>query len=208
MIGLPCRMACAHGLLKAGKPCFVPEAPEAYPELSELRGMFLHLGSIPTYPVLGNPITPGEESIANLADELAARGIYAIELIPSRNTAERVAEVLEVCRQREWPVFDGTEHNTAKMEPLLTEWGSDPRFRQQFKDGACVLLGHQALVAKGEAGYVDRDGNRTEDGYQRCLAAGREMLGSINNRAVHLLCTIGSTEFILLPYNGLFSPAD
>ena len=134
-------------------------------------------GCDPHLSVLGNPITPGEESIDNLADELA-RGIFAIELIPSRNTAERVAEVLEVCRQREWPVFDGTEHNTAKMESLLTEWGSDPRFRQQFQDGACVLLGHQALVAQGQAGYVDRAGNRTEDGYQRCLAAGRELLVS------------------------------
>ena len=69
--------------------------------------------------------------------------------------------------------FDGTEHNTASMLPLTTKWGSDPRFRDAFRDSAYVLLGHQARIAAGESGYVNRDGTPCADGYQTCLAAGR-----------------------------------
>ena len=138
-------------LLKAGKPCYVREAPEAYPALSALRQLYLHLGAIPTYPVLGNPITGGEEDISAHCDRLAEWGIFALELIPSRNTDDRVEAVLAEAKRRNWPVFDGTEHNTPVLEPLLTKWGSDPRFRPQFRDGALTLLGHQALCAAGKA---------------------------------------------------------
>ena len=160
-------------LLKSGKPCYVDEDPAAYPALPDLRDLYLQLGAIPTYPVLGNPLTGGETDIPALCDHLAARGIYALELIPSRNTDDRVAAVLDEAAKREWPVFDGTEHNTPSMDPLLTTWGSDPRFRPAFRATAAeVLLGHQRLIAGGELGYLSADGHPRDGGYQACLAAG------------------------------------
>ncbi|TVR46104.1 MAG: hypothetical protein EA402_03160 [Planctomycetota bacterium] len=159
-------------LLKAGKPCYVTEAPEAYPSLGGLRQLYLQLGAIPTYPVLGNPLTGAEEDIDALCDRLEAWGIQALELIPSRNTDDRVAAVLAAAQKRNWPVFDGTEHNTPVLEPLLTRWGSDPRFRPVFREGALVLLGHQVLRAAGEPGYLDDQGKALPDGRERCLAAG------------------------------------
>ncbi|TVR15294.1 MAG: hypothetical protein EA401_03050 [Planctomycetota bacterium] len=167
-------------LLKAGKPCYVREAPEAYPALSALRGLYLKLGAIPTYPVLGNPITGGEEDIEALFERLARWGIHAVELIPHRNTDDRVAAVIAAASARGWPVFDGTEHNTPVLDPLLTRWGSDPRFRPVFREGALVLLGHQSLRASKLDGYVDSDGKPCSDGYQRCLAAGEEVLERAN----------------------------
>ena len=92
-------------LLKAGKPCYVDEDPAAYPPLADLRQMFLNLGAIPCYPFLGNPITGGEEDVDAHCDRLAAMGIYAVELIPHRNTDERVAEVIAAAVKRQWPVL-------------------------------------------------------------------------------------------------------
>ena len=164
-------------LLKSGKPCYVEEAPEAYPDLAGLRQLFLDLGAIPCYPILGNPITAGEEDVSALCDRLDAWGIHALELIPSRNTDDRVAAVLAEAEKRGWPVFDGTEHNTPTMEPLITQWGADPRFRPYFRTSSLVLLGHQSLASNGEVGYVDRQGRRCEDSFARCLAAGKALIG-------------------------------
>ncbi len=165
-------------LLKSGKPCYVAEDRAAFPTIADLRAAFLALGGIPVYPVLGNPITACEKSIPALFDRLAAWGVYAIELIPARNNAERVAEVLAECAKRQWPVCDGTEHNTPAMEPMTTTWGMDPRFRPQFRDGACVVLGHQELVKSGKPGYVDAEGQLVPGGFARCLETGRALLAA------------------------------
>jgi hypothetical protein len=91
-------------LLKVGKPCYVDEDPAAFPDIIELRDVFLHLGAIPVYPILGNPITSGEQDIATLFDRIAAWGFHAVELIPARNTADRVAAVMAEAAKRQWPV--------------------------------------------------------------------------------------------------------
>nr|MBA3709943.1 hypothetical protein [Planctomycetota bacterium] len=165
-------------LLKTGKPCYAPEDPAAFPPVAEIVALFLQLGAIPTYPVLGNPITNGEQDIAQWCDRLDRWGIRALELIPARNTDDRVQAVLTEAQRRGWPVFDGTEHNTPAMEPLTTTWGLDGRFRQQLRAGALVLLGHQELVARGQQGYVSSSGALVGDGYRACLEAGERLVES------------------------------
>lgn len=171
-------------LLKAGKPCYVDEDPAAFPDVSDLRGVFLALGAIPVYPVLGNPVTTGEQDVPALFDRIAAWGFHAVELIPARNTDDRVAAVLAEAARRQWPVCDGTEHNTPAMEPLLTRWGMDDRFRVQFRDGALVLLGHQSLRRKGVPGYLDEQGHPRPNAYQACLAEGQRAYDSVRRRTV------------------------
>jgi hypothetical protein len=170
-------------LLKAGKPCYVPEDPAAFPPVAEIRALFLQLGAIPTYPVLGNPETGGERDITALCERVAAWGFHALELIPARNTEARVAAVLAEAERRGWPVFDGTEHNTPAMEPLLTQWGMDERFRARFRDGALVLLGHQSLAKAGKPGYVDGAGKPVPGGLAACLAEGRQQLAAQSGQA-------------------------
>ncbi len=145
-------------LLKAGAPCFVDEAPDAFLTIEEMRDLFLAFGAIPTYPVLANPVTGGERNIAALLDRLEAMRIYALEVIPHRNTKERLAEVIAAARERNWPVFCGTEHNTPERRPLLDPLSLDPDFLPWFDGGAAVLLGHQTLAAAGEPGFVGSDG--------------------------------------------------
>jgi hypothetical protein len=168
--------AVRNHLLKSGKPCYAPEDPQAFPPVAAIRDIFLRLGAIPTYPVLGNPVTSGEQDVRTWCDRLAAWGFHALELIPHRNSDDRVAAVVtEACR-RGWPIFDGTEHNTPAMDPLTTRWGLDGRFRPAFRAGAMVALGHQRLVAEGKGGYLDAAGNPAPGGLERCLAAGQMLL--------------------------------
>lgn len=146
-------------LLKAGAPCFVSESQEAFVSVRELRSIFLAYGSIPTCPVLGNPVTSGERDIEALLDRLEATGFHAIEVIPHRNTRERLAEIVSTARRRWWPVFNGTEHNTPETKPLLDPYALDPEFEPWFRKSTALLLGHQRLVAQGRAGFVDLEGN-------------------------------------------------
>jgi hypothetical protein len=148
-------------LLKAGAPCFVREDPDAFVSVADLRKIFLAFGSIPTYPVLGNPVLAGEQNIEALLDRLETMGFYAIEVIPHRNTRERLAEIVFAAQQRWWPVFNGTEHNTPESRPLLDPFALDPEFEPRFRQSTALLLGHQRLVAQGAQGFVDQEGMPT-----------------------------------------------
>ncbi|MGD0920443.1 MAG: hypothetical protein ABSA70_01605 [Terriglobia bacterium] len=148
-------------LLKAGGPCYVPESEEAFVPPNEMREIFLAFGAIPTYPVLGNPVTSGERDIEVLLDRLETEGFYAIEVIPHRNTRERLAEIISTARRRWWPVFNGTEHNTPEARALLDPFALDPEFEPWFRQSTAVLLGHQAVVSHGKQGFVDDNGRPT-----------------------------------------------
>jgi hypothetical protein len=148
-------------LLKAGAPCYVPESEEAFVSSEELREIFLAFGAIPTYPVLGNPVTSGERDVEPLLDRLEAGDFYAIEVIPHRNTRERLGEIVSAARRRWWPVFNGTEHNTPEARPLLDPFALDPEFEPWFRQSTAVLLGHQRLVEHGGEGFVGENGRPT-----------------------------------------------
>jgi hypothetical protein len=145
-------------LLKAGAPCFVREDADAFVSVAELRQIFLAFGAIPAYPILGNPILAGEQNIEALFDRLQSAGFYAVEVIPVRNTRERLAEIVTAAQRRWWPVFNGTEHNTPEAKPLLDPFALDSEFEPWFRQSAALLLGHQKLVAQGKPGYVDAQG--------------------------------------------------
>ncbi len=145
-------------LLKAGMPCYVPETEDAFISSAELRAMFLAFGSIPTYPILGNPVTPGERDVEALLDRLEASGFYAVEVIPHRNTRERLSEIVGAARRRWWPVFNGTEHNTPESRPMLDPFALDPEFEPWFRQSAALLIAHQQRAGRGEPGFVDENG--------------------------------------------------
>ncbi len=167
-------------LLKTGKPCYAAEDPAAFPSVTELRAIFTDLGAIPTYPFLGNPLTGGETDVSAWCDRLEGWGFCALELIPSRNTDDRVAAVVAEANKRQWPIFDGTEHNTPVMESLTTKWGLDDRFRSAFRTSALVALGHQCLRLRGAPGFTDDVGRPIAGGFQRCLAAGGDLVKGLD----------------------------
>jgi len=148
-------------LLKAGGPAYVEEPPEAFPGIRSMVQLFRDYGAIPTYPVLGNPVTEKESDLDSLFDELEEYGIFAVEVIPKRNTEERLKEILHVAEKHGFPVFNGTEHNTKALEPLLDKFSGYPAFLPVLKQGAYFILGHQFLSRYAGKGYVDRAGKLT-----------------------------------------------
>jgi len=145
-------------LLKAGGPAYVEELPDAFTGLERMVSLFRKYGAIPTYPVLGNPVTERERDLESLFDELERNGIFAVEVIPHRNTRERLQEILTVADHRGFPVYSGTEHNTKIAMPLLDALSADPDFFFLFRRGAELLLGHQFLSKYAGMGYLNPEG--------------------------------------------------
>jgi hypothetical protein len=174
-------------LLKAGGPCYVEEAPDAFLSMEDMRDLFLAFGAVPTYPVLANPVTDRERDVGALMDRLQAMRIFALEVIPHRNTRERLAQVVCAARHRDWPVFSGTEHNTPERRPMLAPLSLDPEFRPWFDRSAAVLLGHHALVAQGEPGFVNGDGTPpipdARERFEHFRSAGEAVWNEIEQKA-------------------------
>jgi hypothetical protein len=146
-------------LVKAGCPDYVRELPAAFLPLDEMVDLYLAMGAIPTYPVLGNPATELEQDMPALLQRLAPQRIYALEVIPNRNTRERLLAIVEAAGAAGLPVFTGTEHNTKTPGPLVDQFSRAEPFQTVFFEGALVALGHAAEVARGNPGYVRADGS-------------------------------------------------
>lgn len=150
-----------NGLLKAGSPAYVEEPQEAFPSLDNLVKLFRDYGAIPAYPVLGNPLTEKESNLDSLFDELQDLGIFAVEVIPNRNTRERLQDILDVAEKHGFPVFNGTEHNTKSPQPILDNLSKDSCFLSTFRRGAYLILGHQFLSTYAQKGYLNQEGKLT-----------------------------------------------
>jgi len=145
-------------LLKAGKPAYVEESPDAFISWERMIAMYREYGAIPSYPVLGNPVVELEEDLEKLFAEIESFGLYAIEVIPHRNTPERLAAILDTAAKHGLPVFNGTEHNTKSPMPLLDKLSASDDFIAHFTLGADVLIGHQVMSQYAGFGYLDSAG--------------------------------------------------
>ncbi len=151
-------------LIKVGTPGFVPEVALGF---TDAYRYVLEMDGIPCYPTLADgvdPVCPFEDPATTLAARLVARGIYAAELIPIRNTVACVDAYVEAFTEAGIVVMAGTEHNTPERIPIEVACVDGPvsaRARLAFWEATCVVAAHQHLVAAGEPGYVDAVGDRT-----------------------------------------------
>ncbi|HRA75837.1 MAG TPA: hypothetical protein PLE12_06340 [Propionicimonas sp.] len=151
-------------LLKAGTPGFVPEVPLGF---ADAYRYVLEMDGIPTYPTLADgvtPVCPFEAPAAELAARLLARGIYAAELIPIRNTVACVDAYVAAFTEAGIIVMAGTEHNTLDripLDPACVDGPLPESARQAFWEATCVVAAHAHEVAAGRPGYVDSTGART-----------------------------------------------
>ena len=153
-------------LLKVGTAGFVPEVPLSF---ADAYSYVLDSGGIPTFPILADgarELSPFEYPASDLAQKLLERKVYAAELIPLRNAAAIVEEYVAALTAAGIIVMGGTEHNTADRIPYDPSCADGPlpdAARIAFWEATCVVAAHQHLVAAGEPGYVDADGNLTGD---------------------------------------------
>jgi hypothetical protein len=167
-------------LMKAGKPCYVPED---FVGLDEARRLIRNLGGIDCYPILADgvdPMSPFEAPVETLIANLREMRFHLVELITIRNSEGLLVEYVTKLREAGFVVAAGTEHNTLDLipiEPQCRGGGAVPDVVQDiFWEGVCVMAAHQFLVAHGECGYVDAAG-RPHPGYadanERIEAFGR-----------------------------------
>ena len=121
----------------------------------------------------------GEQNIEALLDRLESMGFYAVEVIPTRNTRERLAEIVSAARRRWWPVFNGTEHNTPESRPLLDPFALDPEFEPWFCSEHGAAAGPPAACRQqGRRGLWIREGTPTisdaKDRFEHFSQAGQQ----------------------------------
>jgi hypothetical protein len=153
-------------LLKTGGRAYVPEDGEAFPKLQKIVDFILDADGIPCYPVLlddrqGN--LTGFEGDWDWMDEvLQSYGISCLELIPLRNTLEKLEEFVGFFRMKKYVISFGTEHNSPGLFPITVKVDKDkditPDLKKVSYEGCCVLAAHQYLVARGKEGFVDSRG--------------------------------------------------
>jgi hypothetical protein len=157
-------------LLKAGGRAFVPENPDAFPEVNDICQVIIDAGGIPTYPFLADyadgKITGFEGDLANAVTTLKNRGIFAVEFIPSRNTTGILEEYARYCWENGMTVTLGTEHNTPVMEPVKVYASGRTELTPLLKEinykGACIIAAHQYLNGTGEKGLTGGFATDTE----------------------------------------------
>ncbi len=153
-------------LLKAGGKAFVPEDNDAFPPLQAIIDFIVDAGGIPCYPVLlddkdGN-LTGFERDWDRMDEVLQSFGVSCLELIPLRNTLDKLEEFVDFFRRKKYVISFGTEHNSPGLFPITVKVDKDkdltPGMKKVSYEGCCVLAAHQYLVAKGREGFVDTQG--------------------------------------------------
>jgi len=153
-------------ILKKGGPAFVPEDSDAFPDLHRIIDFILDAGGIPCYPVLlddknGN-ITAFEKDWDRMDGILKGFGVSCLELIPRRNSLEKLEEFVKYFLNKNYVISFGTEHNAPAIFPIAVTVEKNRDLTRELKQvsyqGVSVIAAHQYLVARGEEGYVKRDG--------------------------------------------------
>ncbi len=153
-------------LLKAGGAAFIPENPEAFPDMEMVCQIILNSGGIPTYPFLADDnngnFTDFEAPKETVIEILKKRNICSVEFITTRNSIAVLEEYAGYFKKNGFVVTFGTEHNTPAMEPVeLFARNNTPLSEMLLKinyEGACITAAHQYLVATEGTGYLDKDG--------------------------------------------------
>jgi len=92
--------------------------------------------------------------------------IHMLELIPSRNSTEKLREFIQYFVGKGYVISMGSEHNTPGIFPVEVKIDGTNTLPDDLKEisyhGACVIAAHQYLKAKGKDGFVTPQGKRTD----------------------------------------------
>jgi hypothetical protein len=153
-------------ILKAGGTAFVEEDENSFLAVENIIQIIIEAGGIPCYPVLlddpSGKCTEFEADAEKLHNSLSRLGVGCIELIPGRNDHDILEKFVNFFDERGYIITFGTEHNTPEMIPLtVTARGNrqmSPGLKKTSVKGVSVIAAHQYLRAKGETGYIDKNG--------------------------------------------------
>lgn len=145
--------------IKVGGKAYVKESDEAFIDLRNMLRLDLEIGGIPSYSIIGSPLTEIEKDIPFLFDWLEEHNIFAADVFPDKVDFERFKSIVDEAKKRHFPLFVGTEHNTKDPAPLVAELSCHKEFNPYLIASARLLLGHQIISEVSGPGYVDSHGN-------------------------------------------------
>jgi hypothetical protein len=151
-------------LIRSGRPCFVEENSKAFTAVENLVDIHRGYGAIPSYGLMGNPVTEEEKDIEKLIMKMRMFGIYALDLFEFRTELSRARHIIDIASGLGVPVFIGTEHNTKNTLPLTGDIGKELKLFPYLKKSADFICGHQLVSTLCGYGYLKEDGTpRFED---------------------------------------------
>lgn len=174
-------------LLKAGGAAFVPETPEAFLPMEQVRRIILAAGGIPTYPFLADDSKGGftdfEEELQDVSSMLKKRGFYSVEFISTRNCPQVLEKYAQYLWDQGFVVTFGSEHNTPAMEPVMLTCRGGVPLSDSLKllnyQGACVIAAHQKLYAERGYGYLDGEGRPRIAAREEFIDLGDSLIKSV-----------------------------
>lgn len=166
-------------MLKAGGAAYVEEDNSAFLTWDEAMEIFLGMGGVPVYPIFADgskELTHKEKDPSRLGEILRQRGIYAVELIPPRNTLPCLKDFVGTLTGMGFVITAGTEHNSIKSGSLVPAPSDverlDRPLSEIFWKGCCIIAAHRFLREKGLEGIVDGQGKRTSRTFEELKEIG------------------------------------
>ena len=154
-------------LVKKGGLGYEPPTPRTFPLVDDFVGWVLQCGAIPMATWLDGT-SPGEADHAALLQCLRAKGVAAVNIIPDRNwnysdpaaralKTRLLKEYVQAAEALNMPVNIGTEMNRDGL-PFVDNLGGEALkpFRDMFRRGAQVMVGHTLLARYGGYSYTGR----------------------------------------------------
>ncbi len=175
-------------LLKAGGPAFIPEHPDQFLSLVQIRELILAAGGIPTYPLLADSVNGGytefEEDREKLLATLKRKGIWSVEFIPNRNSGSALEEYATFFSDHGFLVSMGSEHNSPALLPIKLfdkeKRGLSGILAKINFEGAAMIAGHQYLVANGAPGFLDAEGTPIPGSREVLIQLGTALIQTFN----------------------------
>ncbi len=171
-------------LFNAGGAAFIPESPEALPDMEMVCRMIRNAGGIPTYQFLADDangkFTEFEASKERVAETLMKRNIWSVEFITPRNSLEVLEEYACYFYQKGFVVTFGSGNINPAIEPIdLTARGGralTPLLIDINYQGACLIAAHQYLTAINGKGYLDADGRPDLENRESYIVLGEALI--------------------------------
>jgi len=166
-------------LVKKGMVCYVEEDGDAFITPERLISLYREFGAVPTYPLMGNPVTEEEEDLEAMIRKTRAYGLYALGILDYRTRVKRAGEIIEAASHYGYPVFTGTEHNTKKRMPLIGPVAATASYYDYFLKSTHFVNGHQRMARILDFGFLDHDGKprfEQKEGFDFYAHAGAQEL--------------------------------
>lgn len=171
-------------LFNAGGAAFIPESPEALPDMEMVCRMIRNAGGIPTYQFLADDangkFTEFEAPKEKVAETLIKRNIWSVEFIATRNSVEVLEEYACYFYQKGFVVTLGSGNINPATEPIdLTARGGramTPLLIDINYQGACLIAAHQYLTAINGNGYLDAEGRPDLENRESYIVLGEALI--------------------------------